>query len=102
MFLLPIGVGLWQMRALRRVGQPWVHGQSVVRQLALDANVNRRIDVLLHASMPGPMTCGVVRPAIVLPADGQPPPRAPLAQRRQAPGPGPQTDPAEMARIAQR
>jgi uncharacterized protein (TIGR03435 family) len=31
----------------------------------------RRIDVLLHPSLPGPMTCGLIRPAILLPADAQ-------------------------------
>jgi uncharacterized protein (TIGR03435 family) len=71
LFLLPVVVGLWQLRALHRAGQPWPHGRSVVRQLALDANINRRVDVLLHESIAGPMTCGAVRPTIVLPVDAQ-------------------------------
>ena len=69
MFLLPIGVGLRQVRRLRRSGLPWQHGQSVVNRLACDAGIRRRIDVLLHEALPGPMTCGSMRPAIVLPVD---------------------------------
>jgi uncharacterized protein (TIGR03435 family) len=71
LFLLPMVVGLWQVSALRRVGLPWEHGRSVVQQLALDTGIHRRVEVLLHESMPGPMTCGVVRPTILLPLDAQ-------------------------------
>ena len=71
LFLLPVVVGLWQVRVLRRSGLPWRHGQSVVDSLAIDAGIRRRVEVLLHESIPGPMTCGVVRPAIMLPIDAQ-------------------------------
>jgi VWFA-related protein len=40
----------------------------MVAQLAMKAG-RRRIDVLLHESIPAPMTCGVMRPAILLPLD---------------------------------
>ena len=66
-FLLPVVIGLWQIRSLRRSGLPWRRGQSVVETLALDAGIHRRVEVLLHEALPGPMTCGVVHPAIVLP-----------------------------------
>ena len=52
---------------LRRSALPWRQGQSVVEGLALDAGIHRRVEVLLHEALPGPMTCGVVHPAIVLP-----------------------------------
>jgi beta-lactamase regulating signal transducer with metallopeptidase domain len=71
LFLLPVVVGLWQVRALRRLGRPWQHGQSVLRQLAADAGLHRRIDVLLYEAVLGPLSCGVVRPTIVLPIDAQ-------------------------------
>jgi hypothetical protein len=48
LFLLPVFVGLWHMRKLRRLGQPWRHGELMVRQLAADAGVHRRVEVLLH------------------------------------------------------
>src|SRR5580700_5256293 len=70
-FLLRMIFGLQQVRALRRFGLPWRAGQSVVDRLAPDAGIHRRVDVLLHESLPAPVTCGIVRPAIVLPPDAQ-------------------------------
>jgi len=69
LFLLPVVMGLWQVRSLRRSALPWQHGQPVVERLALQAGIHRRVEVLLHGSLPGPMTCGVVHPAIVLSQD---------------------------------
>lgn len=69
--LLPVVVGLWQVRALRSSGRPWRQGPTLVDGLARDAGIRRRVGVLLHESVPGPMTCGMVRPAIVLPMDAQ-------------------------------
>jgi uncharacterized protein (TIGR03435 family) len=71
LFLVPMVIGLSQMRSLRRTGQPWARGQSVVDRLAADVGIRRRVEVRLHRSVPGPMTCGVVRPAIMLPVDSQ-------------------------------
>jgi len=68
-FLLRMIFGLQQVRALRHFGLPWRDGQSLVNQLALDAGIHRRVEVLLHESLAVPVTCGVVRPAIVLPPD---------------------------------
>jgi uncharacterized protein (TIGR03435 family) len=70
-FLLRMILGLQQVRALRRFGLPWRGGQSVVDRLAPDAGIHRRVEVLLHESLPAPVTCGIVRPAIVLPPDTQ-------------------------------
>jgi uncharacterized protein (TIGR03435 family) len=69
--LLPMIMGLWQIRSLRHSGLPWPHGQSLVERLALDAGIHRRVEVLLHEALPGPMTCGVVHPAIMLSPDAQ-------------------------------
>jgi uncharacterized protein (TIGR03435 family) len=71
MFVLPVAAGLWQIRTIRRSGLPWRQGRAIVDALALDAGIRRRVDVLLNESMPGPMTCGVVKPAIVLPVEAQ-------------------------------
>jgi uncharacterized protein (TIGR03435 family) len=70
-FLLPVGIGLWQIRLLRRSGLPWRRGQSLAETIALDAGVHRRVEVLLHEGVPGPMTCGIVHPTIVLPQDAE-------------------------------
>jgi TonB family protein len=67
--LLPVAMGLWQVRSMRRTALPWRQGQPLAARLALDAGVRRRVEVLLHGALPGPMTCGVVHPAIVLPED---------------------------------
>jgi beta-lactamase regulating signal transducer with metallopeptidase domain len=69
--LLPMVIGLWQIRSFRRCSLPWLHGHSVVEGLARDAGIHRRVDVLLHEGLPGPMTCGVVHPAIVVPPDAE-------------------------------
>jgi uncharacterized protein (TIGR03435 family) len=71
LFLLPVVIGLWQIRSLRRSGLPWRRGQSMVETLTLDAGLHRCVEVLLHEALPGPMTCGVMHPAIVLPQDAE-------------------------------
>ena len=71
LFALPVLVGLWQLRAIRRSGLPWRHGRAMVDELARDAGIRRRIDVLLHEAAAGPMTCGVLHPTVVLPLDAQ-------------------------------
>ncbi|HEY1760669.1 MAG TPA: M56 family metallopeptidase [Bryobacteraceae bacterium] len=70
-FLVPVMAGLWQIRSLRRSGLPWLDGQSIAETLALDAGIHRRVEVLLHEALPGPITCGVLDPAIVLPRDAE-------------------------------
>jgi len=71
LFLLPVVIGLWQVRSLCRSGLPWRGGQSLVESLAVEIGVRRRVEVLLHEALPGPMTCGVVHPDIVLPRDAE-------------------------------
>jgi len=71
MFVLPVVIGLWQVRALRRSALPWRHGLAVAGQLAREAGIQRRVDLLLHESVPGPMTFGFVNPVIVLPIDAR-------------------------------
>jgi TonB family protein len=71
LFLLPLVVGLWQVRRLRRTGLPWRHGQTIAEGLATEAGVHRRVEVLLHEALAGPMTCGAFDPAIVLPVDAR-------------------------------
>jgi beta-lactamase regulating signal transducer with metallopeptidase domain len=71
LFLLPVAMGLWQVRALRRTALPWRHAQPVVDRLALEVGIRRRVEVLLHATLSGPMTCGTFHPAIVLPQEAE-------------------------------
>ncbi|WP_035357383.1 M56 family metallopeptidase [Edaphobacter aggregans] len=69
LFLLPVFVGQWHVRKLRRLGQPWRDGQLMVGQLAADAGVHRRVEVLLHGAVTSPGSCGALRAIIVLPMD---------------------------------
>jgi uncharacterized protein (TIGR03435 family) len=74
LFMIPIVGGLLQIRSLRRFGLPWRHGQAAADGLTPDAltpGARRRVEVLLHESLSGPMTCGVLKPLIILPADAQ-------------------------------
>jgi len=66
--LLPMAIGWWRVRDLRRSALPWRVGKPPVEALAIECGIERNIEVLLHEAAPGPMTCGVWRPAIVLPA----------------------------------
>jgi bla regulator protein blaR1 len=68
LFLIPVVIGFWQMRRLRQAASEWIDGQALVRALAPTLAVHRPIDVLLHEGVAGPMTCGMLRPAIILPA----------------------------------
>lgn len=71
LFLAPVGVALWRLRGLRRNGVPWLAATPIARMIARHAGVARPIDVLLSEKIATPLTCGFVRPAIVMPADAQ-------------------------------
>jgi uncharacterized protein (TIGR03435 family) len=64
--LVPVAAGVWQVRRLRRNARPWRRGRAYRRSVDGSA---RHIQVLVHDTLPGPMTCGIFRPAIVFPAD---------------------------------
>ena len=70
-FLLPMAMGMWQVRRLRRSGVVWQRGQSLVGALAREMGIDRRVKVVLHEGVAGPMTCGIFRPGIVLPPDAE-------------------------------
>jgi uncharacterized protein (TIGR03435 family) len=69
--LVPVVLGLWQIRRIRRHGLSWRDAQSLTNDLARHAGIRRPIEVLVHEAIVGPMTCGVVRPAIVFPEDAR-------------------------------
>ena len=70
-FLLPVVAGFWQVRRLRRTAIPWTGGEDLLRALASARGVHRRIDTVLHDAVAGPMTCGMLRPAIIMPVSAQ-------------------------------
>jgi uncharacterized protein (TIGR03435 family) len=69
--LAPVALALWRLRDLRRCGLPWLKGAPLAREIALQAGVRRPIDLLFHADVLTPLTCGFARPAIVLPSDAE-------------------------------
>jgi TonB family protein len=71
LFLLPVVTGLWQIRGLRRSALPWRPAQPLVDSLGRDLGIGRQVKPLLHETLGGPMTCGMLRPVVVLPGDAQ-------------------------------
>lgn len=66
--LAPVWASLWHVRSLRRRGRYWAAGSARLDQLA-GGSGRWRPQVLLHDSIGGPITAGLVRPLILLPAD---------------------------------
>ncbi|HLG56979.1 MAG TPA: M56 family metallopeptidase [Vicinamibacterales bacterium] len=71
LFLMPVLVGFWQVRRLRESALPWTDGQALVQTLAPALGLHRWVDAALHDAVTGPMTCGVLKPVIILPASAQ-------------------------------
>ena len=67
--LLPLLAGAWELRRIRRCAWTWADGEILVAELSAGRRVRRRVEVLINDELPGPMTCGVLRPAIVFPVD---------------------------------
>ncbi|MGH9162774.1 MAG: ankyrin repeat domain-containing protein [Vicinamibacteraceae bacterium] len=67
--LLSLAVDLARLQRIRRDGLPWLALRESLQSLAQECGVRRSVDVLLHENVPGPLTCGLWRPAIVLPPD---------------------------------
>ena len=58
-------------RSMRATAVLWTGRDALVADLARDAGVSRSIETLLRDDARAPLTMGMVRPAIVLPADAQ-------------------------------
>lgn len=71
LFLASLGIALWRLRGVRRAGLPWIEGNARLRVLAAQAGVRRPVEVLLHDRILAPVTCGLLKPAILLPAEAR-------------------------------
>ena len=67
LFLVPFASALWRLRRARRNAVPWLEARAILDPLAEAADVHRPVEVLLHDRIPAPVTCGLLRPAILLP-----------------------------------
>ena len=71
LFFASLASALWRLRRVRRCGVPWLEAHATLRALADEAGVRRPVEVLLHDDILVPVTCGLLRPAILLPADAR-------------------------------
>ncbi|HVG69502.1 MAG TPA: M56 family metallopeptidase, partial [Vicinamibacterales bacterium] len=63
--LVPVLLTPWRLRRLRAKSRRWSHGDALLRTIDPRA---RRVGVFLHDEETAPLTCGIARPAILLPA----------------------------------
>ena len=71
LFFASFARALWRLRGIRRRSVPWPEAGAMLRTLADEAGVRQPVDVLLHEDIVAPLTCGLMRPAILLPADAR-------------------------------
>jgi beta-lactamase regulating signal transducer with metallopeptidase domain len=64
---VPVALGAWQLRQLRRRGIPWLAQRA--RAGAAGFGIDARIELLLHEQVAAPLTFGFRKPTIVLPTD---------------------------------
>ena len=69
LLLVSLVVDLLRLGRLRRNGLPALGLGGLARSLAAEGGVRRPVEVLRHEEIAAPLTCGVRRPAILLPAD---------------------------------
>ena len=69
LLLAQLAVDLRLLYRIRRDGLPWLERRELMRALASECGVRRNVEVLLHEGIQGPLTCGIWRPAVLLPAE---------------------------------
>lgn len=67
--LIPLLVAIGQLRNLRNSAMPWPAGREILEEVTTDTRAASAIDVLASADATGPLTCGFLRAAIVMPRD---------------------------------
>jgi beta-lactamase regulating signal transducer with metallopeptidase domain len=69
--LLSLVAGIYRVHRLRRTAVPHLETQRLMAALLVETNVRTPIDVVVHEDISAPLTCGALRPAVVLPADAE-------------------------------
>jgi beta-lactamase regulating signal transducer with metallopeptidase domain len=67
LLLAQLAVDLRRLYRIRRDGLPWLKRCELMQSLASECGIRRKVEVLLHEGIPGPLTFGIWRPAILLP-----------------------------------
>jgi len=65
--LTSAAIDLFRLGRMRQSGLPWPERNQFVRALAQQTGIWRRVEVLVHSGIEAPLTCGIWRPAILLP-----------------------------------
>jgi bla regulator protein blaR1 len=71
LLLVPLAFDLWRLRRVRLHGLPWPELRGLMQSLAAECGIRRSVEVLIHEDIQAPLTCGVWRPAILLPLDAR-------------------------------
>ncbi len=66
--LMPVFAGLVEVRRIRRQARPEPALERMARAASRGAGLSRRFEVLTHDGVVGPMTFGIRRPVVILPA----------------------------------
>ncbi len=69
LLLVLLAIDLRRLRAVRRGALPYPAQTDLIRSLAVTSGLRRSVDVLLHEGVSAPLTCGLLRPVILLPID---------------------------------
>ncbi len=69
--LMRVAAGLWQARRVLLESTPWHEARAITREMSRNLGVRRTVAIVLHEAASGPMTCGVLRPAVVFPLDAR-------------------------------
>ena len=67
--LLPLALGLWRVRRIRRRGHAWASANTCAEELGATLGLRRRVNVILQQEVATPVTCGWLRPTVVMPID---------------------------------
>jgi beta-lactamase regulating signal transducer with metallopeptidase domain len=65
--LAQFALDLRRLYRIRREGMLWMESRELMQWLASECGIRRKVEVLLHEGIQGPLTCGIWRPAILLP-----------------------------------
>src|SRR5262245_36900531 len=67
LLLAQLAVDLRRLYRIRRESLLWMESRELMQLLASECGIRRDVEVLLHGGVPGPITFGAWRPAIMLP-----------------------------------
>jgi beta-lactamase regulating signal transducer with metallopeptidase domain len=67
--LVPVLIGVREIRRVRRRARPWSQGSALVQSACRDAGLQRHVQLLLDEN--GPAAFGIVRPVVLLPREAR-------------------------------